>query len=454
MFYISAVFFLLFSPSISKSQTDGAEESCFDYYKFQSVTIDLHTDKSAYKAGEGAKFVGSVTNTNSYPLVGGSLILRVSKFDPRSNVGNDIIDEWTAIDDINLLAGEKKSVEIPYQLSSGLSTGTYVLTSYFVTQGKFNLAGLSFSDDIHGGYANFSVEGKSEKTVKFDRNGVKINNEPYRIFGLIPRFFTEDAKALKISVPLKNETASDLSASIEYSLYYWDAANKKNLVKEWTSAVEIKKNSSKELFADIDVVEKTVYFLKIKATFGDKISEIHVRIAKIGFRPRLNFIGVNQFPLTGEEGARMFVCYHNTTELSDPAARRTLQRDSNGKIIPPASETRNGKLELMLKNFSGRVLSNAVFEGGISGDVEVFAKDLKNRLDNFVISAKLYDDKGNVVDEADVVYDCSKFSENICSETSINYYYFGAGFLILVLAVYLATVHYKRNEKINEPAKT
>src|SRR3989344_8090969 len=70
--------------------------SCFDYYKFQSITIDLHAEKQVYKAGEGARLIGSLTNKNTYPVVGGSLILRISKFDPRSQVGNDIIDEWTA----------------------------------------------------------------------------------------------------------------------------------------------------------------------------------------------------------------------------------------------------------------------------------------------------------------------------------------------------------------------
>ena len=61
--------------------------SCFDYYKFQSITIDLHTEKQAYKAGEGAMLIGSLTNKNTYPVVGGSLILRISKFGPRSQAG-------------------------------------------------------------------------------------------------------------------------------------------------------------------------------------------------------------------------------------------------------------------------------------------------------------------------------------------------------------------------------
>ena len=180
-----AVFSLLFGflPLLALAQN----QSCFDYYKFQSVEIDLHGEKQVYKAGEGAKFIGSLTNKNSYPLVGGSLILRISKLDPRSQIGNDIIEEWTAKDNLNLMAGEKQFVSFAHQLPSGLPTGTYVLTSYFLTQNKFNISGLSFTDDIYGGYATFTVEGRSEKAIKFDRAGIKVNGENYRIFGFLPK---------------------------------------------------------------------------------------------------------------------------------------------------------------------------------------------------------------------------------------------------------------------------
>src|SRR3989338_7881777 len=117
---LSLFFGLLPFLAFAQNQAPDAKVgvSCFDYYKFQSVEIDLHGEKQVYKAGEGAKFIGFLTNKNKYPLVGGSLVLRVSKFDPRSQVGNDIIDKWVATENINLRAGEKQFVNIPYQLPS------------------------------------------------------------------------------------------------------------------------------------------------------------------------------------------------------------------------------------------------------------------------------------------------------------------------------------------------
>src|SRR3989344_7087867 len=73
----------LFASAQGNPPPPSESSSCFDYYKFQSITIDLHAEKQVYKAGEGARLIGSLTNKNTYPVVGGSLILRISKFDPR-----------------------------------------------------------------------------------------------------------------------------------------------------------------------------------------------------------------------------------------------------------------------------------------------------------------------------------------------------------------------------------
>ncbi len=416
-------FFFGFLPLLVFAQAPVSKApSCFDYYKFQSLEIDLHAEKQAYKVGEGVKFIGFLTNKNAYPLVDGTLILRVSKFDPRSQLGSDIIEEWTAKENLNLMAGEKQPVSIPYQLSSGLPTGTYTLTSYFLTQNKFNISGLSFTDDIYGGYTTFSVEGKSEKSIKFDRAGVKIDSKLYRIFGFLPQIFGADAKTLSISVPLKNDNAKAVSADIAYSLYNWDG-DKSNLVKTWSDKVDLPKQSSKTLAAVLNLSDKPVYFIKIVAKAGDERSEVHIRFVKDGFRPRLNFVGITQFP-AGDKGNTLFACYHNTTS-------------SDG----------NGKLEVAVKNSDGRVLSNATFSGKITGAIDVLTKDISSSLrgyDKILLSAKLYDDKNNLVDSADISYDCSKFSGDLCLKRSFNVYFFGAGFILIIIALYFIKKHFSK----------
>src|SRR3989344_151200 len=420
---LALTLFFGFLPFLASAESPSASlgASCFDYYKFQSVEIDLHAEKQAYKAGEGAKFLGSITNKNSYPLVGGTLVLRVSKFDPRSQLGSDIIEEWPAKENINLMAGEKQLVSIPNQLPSGLPTGTYVLSSYFLTQNKFNISGLSFTDDIYGGYATFSVEGKSERSIKFDRAGVKADGKPYRIFGFLPQIFSVDAKTLSISVPLKNDNAKAISADVSYSLYAWYGADKSNLIKTWSEKVDLPRQSSKTLSAVLNLSNHPVYFVKIIAKAGDQRSEIHIRLVKDGFRPRLNFVGITQFPAGDKSNNTLFACYHNTT-----------------------GEVGSGKLEVGLKTPNGRTVAETKYEGKISGSIEVLTKDISSLrgYDKLLLSAKLYDDKNNLVDESDISYDCSKFSGDLCLERSFNVYFFGAGFILIILALYFIKKHF------------
>lgn len=315
-------------------------------------------------------------------------------------------------------------------MASGLPTGTYTITSFFLTQDKFNLAGLSFTDDIFGSYANFTIEGRGEKTIKFDRTGVKINNEPYRIFGFLPKIFPRDTKSVSMSVPLKNDTSSPIDAKIFYEFYAWDGVAKENLLKSWSEKVSAPKNSSKALSFNLDLSDRPVYYIKIKAQAGDQKSEIHIRFVKEGFRPRLNYVGLTTYPLEKGDKATLFACYHNTT----------------------GSES-TGKLNLSLKDQKGKELAQASFDGKITGDIEVLTKEISGlKLDNLTLLAQLFDDKGNKVDDVAIPYDCSKFSQSLCQKAAgfqlaPNLKFLIPGIILILIALYFI----KRKTKMETP---
>ncbi|OGF62073.1 hypothetical protein A2926_03260 [Candidatus Giovannonibacteria bacterium RIFCSPLOWO2_01_FULL_44_40] len=387
-----AVFVLLSVGGYSALAKDTKDKSeCFDYYHFQSVDIDLHASGAHYKPGDQVKFVGFLTNENNYPLVGGSLILRVSRQNAVSNIGNDIVDEWVAKTDINLAPLEKQAVEAIYTLPSGTTAGTYILASYFVTQEKFNISGLSFTDDIYGGYAVFDVEGSKEAFFRFDRAGVKVNGKSFNIFGFTDKVFPEDTEKLSIGVPLKNDGAKAISAKISYKLYYWDSADADNLIESREENIEIKSKSSKELLWDLNVKDYPVYFLKIKAVGDGQNSEVHIRLIKKGFRPRLNFVGLTKFPLDGG-GAKAFLCYHNVTDGKGAA-----------------------KIELTLKNGKGEVIATKSKIATTTANIKLLSDRIGKKLNKLTLSAQILNMDGEVLDKVDIKYDCSAFSRSLCS---------------------------------------
>ena len=410
------------------------QDSCFGYYHFGSVDIGLNADKQTYKAGETAKFVGSLTNKNTYPLVDGSLILRVSRPDPKSQVGSDIIEEWVAKEDINLKAGERMPVSFNYQLPSGLTTGNYELISYFVTSDKFNISGLSFSEDIPGGYALFNVDSDTDQALRFDRVGVKVNGKPYSLMGFITIAPSATPK-FAVSLPLVNGLDKTLSADVSYSLYGWDGRFEGNLLKVWSEKASLGANSSKTLSFDVPADDRTLYYVVIKSLSGDQKSEVHIRLAKEGFRPRLNFVGVDIFPLAAGKKATLFACYHNT---GDSVA--------------------NGRLDLELLDVSGGVLANASYDGGISGAIKLLKKDIPDlgNLDLITLTAKLYDDKNRLVDEAKINYNCARFGDSLCfsnksaaaPRTPDPYFFFG-GAALLAAALYLLYKYRRKKENPN-----
>lgn len=401
----------LIDKPISTSSPSASD--CFNYYKFQSVVIDLQPAKKIYKAGEKAVFNGSVLNKNTYPVVDGTLVLRLSKINSEVSLGNDILEQWTAQKNINLNAAENKSLSAEYQLPSGLATGSYVLTSYFLEADKFNLAGLTFTDDIYGGITNFNIEGGGEKSVFLDRAGAKVNGQPFRLFGFFPKNFAADAKQISFSIPLKNELTDFLPTSVRYDLYGWDSVDPKNLLKSWNQSLILKPSSSQILSAVIDVTDRPVYLLKIQVRSGDRKSEVEVRLTKDGFRPRINFVGLTKFPLTPNAPAVLFACFHNTT---------------NGEGA--------GRMEIKAEDEQGNVVANTAYSGLITGNISLLSKEFinKNNLDKLNLSAKLYDQKNNLVDEVELPYDCKNFDPSLCARKSLNIYILAAGVLLVIVS--------------------
>lgn len=115
--------------------------SCFDYYTFGSVEADITINASSVISGTSMNFSGTLTNTNNYPIVEGTLYVKVFKNIGREKNPNgpDVVDQFIALDDITLPAKESVPVSFTWQVPTYATTGEYRLGTYFISDKKFNL---------------------------------------------------------------------------------------------------------------------------------------------------------------------------------------------------------------------------------------------------------------------------------------------------------------------------
>lgn len=82
--------------------------NCFDYYKFGSVQVDIASTQNNANPGETMKLVGKLINNNDYPIVEGSVYVKVFKKqtdkDKAHANGFYLIDQFRAKDNVSLPA--------------------------------------------------------------------------------------------------------------------------------------------------------------------------------------------------------------------------------------------------------------------------------------------------------------------------------------------------------------
>ena len=375
------------AKEVTKNNNQKDEADCFNYYKFNSVQVSIGLNASSYKENQIAEFSGTVENQNSYPIVDGNLLVRISKKNKDfKNHGNLVIDEFYATKNpITLNAGEKKELKFDWNVPAGISAGEYQVDYFFTVGKRFNLGGLPFSYEVSVGNSNFTINSENKGSVEFDPAQTKVNGKPYNQIG--SSVIVDPNSKVNIEQVLVNSTDKDQDVSITQELYYWDSLRKDDLRTSRKTNVKIPANGSKKVNFEISQVKDSVSFVKMTAKYGNQKSITWVRIVSNINSPRINFPAITKFPIKKGQKATLFSCFHNTSDLS-----------------------KSGRVTLTLSDKSGKVLASETYTGMISSDMSVIKKDFKaiKDLGYLKVNAVITDDKGQKVDEYSAIYDCSK----------------------------------------------
>jgi hypothetical protein len=413
--------------------------SCFDHYEFGSVQVKLDTNVSGTVSGAPMQFSGYVENNNNYPVVDGVVYVRIFKTNVggEKNVnGSEVVDQYVAVRDINIPANGRQNISLTWDVPLWAMNGTYQLATYFVSNLKYNLLGLTFTDDIVGNTTNFTVSNGETSGVVFNKETVAINNETYRFAAFPPRIQKDEVAT--ISAELVNTTGESADVSISYKTYYWDAMRGENKINEERDIVTVPANASVPVSYVITNTDFPVYYSEIEATHRGVKSILNPRFVREGIsRPRINFPSIKTYPLVANQTAEVFTCVHATSD----------------------AVVENGRLELEVFDAGNESIHSYSYEG-------IITPDMMGLLDSFVpvenhetfsVQARLYQD--DVLLEEDIMtYNCEQLGgcdgdKTVAKKNSVLDFYnplYGlmalfAGVVVLILIIVI--IIFKRMNK-------
>jgi len=426
---------LMLTEGISTSTTTSSEtqatpgpNSCFAYYNFGSVHTTIQSQTPVVTSGVPLTLVATITNTNSYPIVDGALYIKIFKKRPdgQSSNGPAVVDEFFATDTIDLDAHASTTFSFTYQIPNYAETGSYQVATFFTTSKKFNLSGLSFTDDVVGSTYDFSIVGAQTGTVEFDKDSVSLAGQPYHFASYPPTIDKNEPAAIDATVT--NSTDNAQIVKVNWITYTWDSQLSSNIVASSTiQEIFIPANESKNVQYVVLQNTDPVYLVIGQVSYQDTKSFIDVRFVRQDVnKPRLNFPAVTSFPLEAGVPVTLFSCLYNS---------------GTANIIAPY------KINLSLIAPSGRIIQNYNLTTPVTGDM-MLAKDLftpKSTYDKFTLKATLSNLSGVIVDQVTIDYSCEAINPKLCSKgKNPNNIWLWIILILVIFAAACATVWYRK----------
>ncbi len=398
-------------PSLALDPKDvkqGELAACFDYYNFGSVNISLATDRTTYESGGlPAIITGEVKNNNKYPLVGLDIKARLVKNIPSPDyIRAEImtLDEFDIAKNITIKANGIYTIP-SYGLNLPLNTpaGDYQILFYAVEQNRFNMSGLSFTNDIIASKVDFTITGKNPEHIYLDQTKITVGGKPHNIMAFVTQHIPDIE--IPVIIPLKNPSNIDKKMTVTYDLYSWDALQQENKISTKSETIMVPAKSSKNLKYILDKGVLPVYYLTITAQPESQIKDKSVfkekTMSNIRFviidssKPRINFTGINSFPLKKGSEATLFTCFHNT---------------NNG------IDLNNVKIETVLYDQDNKEISRLEYNGKTTSEISGLIKKFTTKKDifNFTIITKMFNSKGEQLDSIEKKYSCNDIDPSTC----------------------------------------
>ena len=290
--------------------------NCFDYYTFGSVQVDLSPLLAQTVPGTPFPFTGMLKNNNPYPIVNGSVYVKIFKHEEAKDIdsapnGYPLVAFFEAGKDITIPANSEQPFNFDWNVPHNLSGGSFEAAFFFVTDHRFNLLGLSFTDDVTGNKALFGITSEDNAQVVFDKNTVTMNDKPYHFAVFPPHFAATDTVNVKATVV--NPSNENKFVSISYQLYNWDGLRSEFLLDTKEETISLKPHEKQIVSYAASKKIGTVSYLIATLRDGDATSILNPRFVRDNVEEvRLNFPSILSYPLEAGKENTLFSCLHST----------------------------------------------------------------------------------------------------------------------------------------------
>jgi hypothetical protein len=391
---VLAILSVLFVYLLASSKRVSFEEvNCFDYYLFgESFILDAIPEKQSYGAGENVTFYYKIFNPMEIPLTHASLRVQIAY---KGNAwdrpeGDDIIDEFFAVKNLNLKPKDVYEGEFEWQVPAGIKSGIYVANLYLIAEDKFNLAGISFLSNVVGYSVEFSVRGENSM-VRLNRSKIEINGNPYLFRAAKQTFSSEDQ--INIKAEIVNE-GPPKNVEINYQVYKYDDLKESDEIKEFgrKEKLYLPSDSKSSIVFSLNNLEPEAYLVKVSATSEQQKSIVKLRVPVVGDKGRFIYLALVDFPVKAGK-SKVFFCL------------------TNGASPPGEEKGFNGRVNLEITDKNGNVIAKASKDVEIRGKVDgyLFTFDSPRDYRYVNLKATITDSSNKVHDSLSISYDYTKF---------------------------------------------
>lgn len=367
----------------------GASLCTADLYQFGSVNAALSGSLTNVAQGAPIVFTGTLTNENAYPIPNAMVYVKVFKMgsSTKNQNGPDVVDFFPATSHLTIPAKGSVPYSFTWQVPATEQPGNYRVATFVVSSDRFNLLGLTFTDDVIGNTYDFSIVGQDVGAIRFDKATAFVDKAPY-YFAVFPPVIPISQKSTPIQVSVKNTTNAPEKVSIRWSLYDWDSTRASNLISQSDTSVTVAAGSSTPVTYNLTDNTHTAYELIATIVMKDGTKSVAAfRIGRSGITtPRLNFVGATAYPATTANSA--YACFQNEGVALSPNTKVTV------------TATRYGVLSLL------GPIASATYTGSSAGQPFYAIKaPFHTAASSYIVTAQVYQ-SGKLIDSVSVPYFC------------------------------------------------